>query len=802
MRYERAQRSCYSAAVVFAERSFYPASLSVAYVCAAAWQSGGTATNRVLAPWALVALPLAVFFVWKLSVRTGTQTGDATDTMRRCVRVAGWGALLWFAAHLAPAGRPSFEAIANIGAASAVVSACVCLARIPAVGGLMRPTPSAQSLDAAVFCTLIWSIAVAVPLARVSFTGPGVWLDPLAIDYTTTTASVASLFVLIASAWRIRIIRKLELGIADRAAGALAIATAALAIGVPAAAANIAAPDRTLPLAALLASLSVIATARTNEPSSVARVLRITVTVMMLGVPAALIAAGLANAMPRDAALIVLVSSLFCVGVGLLAQLVSRPLGPQGSRWLTALQAASKGALEPEPEAALRATLRALENANPDPTARCEIWCKDPDYSLSVNIAGNLQTGDGQAPARLYELANSEPLNTLRTEVLQALEVRKPEIRPLLAWLQMRKALCVTVINDDDGPLGLLLIPKGRRRATMTIEEVEALHAITHRLSALIAISAALARSARREAAARDHAAKLEVRNAQLAQGVNYRAQSNLAFAQMLARPIQTGLYSAAARALASQVEHASKLGTPVLMQAPAGVDAVGWVAWGHSKGPRCSGPLIVVDATTCSSAELGLQQGQAEPGAWSQAQAGTLVILNAHALKETDLQDLARTLATLGRGPASEPPSPALVLVSSSPPHPDFMRWLALDPARAGIEQVVLPALIDRSADLQALILEQLARLGPGADGDPLGIEPGALQVLLEYTWPGNDAELKGVLARAASQCQGPRISAEDLKELAEAPPPSERKAALGQDYGGALTFASAARRRHSPRK
>ena len=73
-------------------------------------------------------------------------------------------------------------------------------------------------MDAAGFTALLWGIAVAFPAARALF--PNVALDPLAIDYTTTTAAIATLLVFIAAALRLTADRRLEMGVADRAAEA------------------------------------------------------------------------------------------------------------------------------------------------------------------------------------------------------------------------------------------------------------------------------------------------------------------------------------------------------------------------------------------------------------------------------------------------------------------------------------------------------------------------------------------------------------------------------------------------------
>lgn len=803
--------TCYSPPVVVSERSFWPATLSVAYVCAAAWQSSGLGAGLggSFGPWALVTLPLGVFAVWRFSAPRGdTRELGPSGLLRACLRAAAWGALLWLAARLAPAGRAGFEAIGNLGVASAVVAACVCLARMPTGGGILRPRPAALSLDAAAFIALIWGVAIAVPLSRVVAPDPGVWIDPLAVDYATTAAALASLLVLMASAWRVRHGRRLELGIADRASGALALCSTAFATAVPAAAANVAAPDRILPLAALGASLAMIATVRAKQAASVARVLRVTIAVMLLGVPAALIAATLAGAHPQHAALIVLCSGLFCVAVGLAAQVLAAPLGPERSRWLHAIESASRGALEPEPDAALIATLRALDKSNLDSSTRCEIWQRHPEQSLSINVAGYLQVDAARAPERLYELAEAEPHNTLRTSVLEEMQVRRPEVRPLLAWLQAHGALCVTLIVEQDAAIGFLLVPRGRRRSAMTIEEVESLQLLTRRLSALLAVSSALARSREREMLAREQAQILQTEKDRLQRQQAGRAQADRAFAEMLARPVRAARYSASARHTAAQIETANRTARAILLLTPPGVDAVGWGAFAHLDGAHQGGPLLVMDAAATG--------GEAEAAAWDEperspfklAEGGTLVIVNFQALLAAGsasdvpagLLQLHHQLEHLEVRSAT---APALVLVCSTQLTGSVEAWASRHSSRGSLQRVVLPTLLERAEDLRPLILEHLTRLGPGSDGEPLGIEPAALRTLVEHTWPGNDAELKGVLTRAHARCRGPRITLDDVAELdANAAQPPASAAGTLDPILTEFSFGTNARRRHSPRK
>jgi DNA-binding NtrC family response regulator len=74
------------------------------------------------------------------------------------------------------------------------------------------------------------------------------------------------------------------------------------------------------------------------------------------------------------------------------------------------------------------------------------------------------------------------------------------------------------------------------------------------------------------------------------------------------------------------------------------------------------------------------------------------------------------------------------------------------------------LPTLRERGEDLRGLVLDRLLRSGVRRQGQPLGIEPQALALLLSYAWPGNDAELRGLVERAALLATRERVSLADL--------------------------------------
>lgn len=748
------------------KKSFLLPAAAIAYVCFGSLES----RNRVLTWVLLVLLPVVVAVVWRKTAAPRTGEDHTEGVARSAVRAVAWGAVLWLAARAGGPGRAGLDAVANVGAGFAAVGGLVALARIAPLGGLMKPATATRSLDGAFFTAFVWSIAVGAPATRAVLPEQMVRLDPLAIDYATTTASVASLLVIVATTWRLRILRRLELGASDRAAGALALSMTAFAVAIPAAVLDVAPPDRVLPVAVIVSAMGCTWCAVTREPTTVARGLRGILAVAILGVPTLLFSGFVARKVPEWAGAVVLFTAGLAIVIGLFARRVAEGLAPEQSRWLDAIDEATRGALQPEPDAAVTAALMALGRATASPGARPELWRIDPPEVLSVDLAGYLHVDRTEAPNRIYELALGEPERTLRSEVLAALEVKKPEVRPLLAWFKSRRAFSATIVLDEDGPLGFLLLPRGTRTAPMTLEEARAIRLLADRVSALIAVSSALARSRERELLAVTRADTADQEIQRLSRIIQLEAGRNEAVAERLARRVRRAAYSPAARITIESLERSGRGGKFAKLLVPTGVDGAAWAAIHHLASERRGGPFVVVDGSS------GLEQ---DPTQWEDetrsplrlADGGTLVLLEATALPAPIQERIARLFhEQIALPKPSDIPAPGLVItqhVASS----DAPRLTSSLERLATTSPVELPRLADRAEDLRALVLEELARAGLRKNGEPLGVDSFALRLLMEHEWPGNEAELADVLGRAARIAQGSIVTAADLSSVGFSP-------------------------------
>lgn len=755
-----------SPGVVLRQRSFQLAAASIAYVCVAGIEaSGGVGFGLA----AVVLLPLALGVAWS-RVGPPPRGADRIDpAARSALRGALYGAALLVAARTAPAGRSGFDAAANAGAAIASVSALVALARVASPGGLLAPPPGTRRLDAAGFAALLWTIAVALPAAHALAPKRTVLVDPLAIDHATAAAGVGSLVVTAVAALRLHVARRLELGVGDRAKAALALAAAALAVALPAALLDLAPRDRILPAGAVAGALAVAFACTTSDPVTVSRAQRTILAVTLLGAPVALFGATVALRAPMHAPAVVLATAVVAIVVGLASRELARPLGPERSRWVEAIDAASVAALEPEPDRAVQATLMALRDAG-DPDARGPaLWRRSPADVIRVDRAGYVRAEPAVAPEELFAVAEQEPERTLREDVLGALEVRRADLRPLLAWMRGHEALSATVLSHEDGPIGVLVMPKGKRKAPLALEEVRALRRLADRLSAVLEVSSALARSRARELDERGRADAEEDRALHLAHLLDAAGARYETDARRLAREALVATYSPGARLAAEELERLGALGIPVTILAPLGVDPVPWAALAHLASARKTRPLVVVDgADPADQAIATWRDPVASPLAT--AEGGTLVLLGVEALPHETQTFLARALAER-RSPSGRatPLDVALVvsvkgtvdaLVASGRIAPELADWL-------GDRAVPLPPLSARSEDLRALVLDRLARLGMRSRGRPMGIDPRALAKLVAHVWPGNDLELLDVLTRAVKVASGEVVTAEDLDRI-----------------------------------
>ena len=748
-------------------RSFWLAVGVVAYV---SFDAVRASDGRGPAWLCLVGLPLALAAGWSVTapktrgedrIEPGARSAARVCLTGAAILIAARSGLMNFEDALSPLPpRPAAGALANVGAALASMAGLVALARIAPLGGLLDPPASTRRLDAAAFASLLWTIAVALPAVLALSPERAALLDPMIVDYATVVAATGSLGIGIVAAMRVRALRRLELGIVDRASAALYIALTAVTVGVLASFVGVAAPERVLPETAIVSALAMSWAAITREPTAVSRALRVILTVSFLAAPIALGAVYVTHAAPGRAGPLVFFACVAVAIAGLATPLLARGLAPERHRWLDAFDGATRAAMNPDPDAALQSALGALrETIGRVPTAEKAgspaLYRITPAEVVTVDRAGFLHTQKAEAPARLLELAEEEPERILRIEVLRAVEVRRPEVRPLIAWLVHREIAVAAVVRDDEGTIGVLTLPRGGRSSRTTLEEIRALRTLSDRLGAVIGVSSSLARSRERELEARRELDRLVWEVARLGADLERDSARLEAIARILARPARIAAYSPTARAALEQLERLAVGNRPVTLLTAPGINAAAWAALTHLASARRGSVLVIVDGADGTEHDL-LRWRDVASSPIRAAAGGTLVILDAQALPR-EIQSYLGAALPDELGTIVTVPSTIDSLVAAG-----RMDERLAD--RLGDRAVALPALASRSEDLRALALEHTSKIGVRLYGKPLGLDLSALAVLSEHSWPGNDAELEAILLRAALVTEGEVIGRREL--------------------------------------
>jgi transcriptional regulator with AAA-type ATPase domain len=763
--------------VPWRSRSLLLALLSVGYVLVAALR---VAPGGAAALVGVLLLPLTLLIVWARSVPPARGEDWVNPVTRSATRAVGYGSAVMAAARLAPPGVPFLEALAALGTGIASIASLVALVRIAPLGGLLTVPRSARQLRLAMLSGLIAALAASAPFE------PSIAASSVFSGFPTTQAigalsATAALALGIYAAWHLRRKRRLDLGASERLSAALVAASVALLIGFVAALERIESAAPILQWTACLAALATVTACLARDPTAVARAHRTTVAITVLAAPTALFVASIATHVPRQAELTALLALGAGVAIGLGAIPLSRPFGPEQSRWIDATKGAFTVALRSDPDTAVTAALATLRQAlGPSPAAP-ELWRLDPPSLLTADRAGYGRSEPGAAPPRLlFELARGEPEQTLRTEVLETLEVRRADVRPALDWLRGRGAMSLTLLTDDEGPVGALVLPAGARAHPLSLEEVRALRTLADRMTAQLGVSGALARARTREVEARRSAERETERAALLEKGVMTATRRHEANARRLARPALVAPYSPVARLTMETLERAAESAAPLSLLTPPGMDPVPYAAVVHSASPRREGPFVVVDGA-------GVDEQQEE--SWRDpigsplhlAQGGSLLVLSIAALAPEAQRFLATALAT--REPLQEGAARLdLALIVAVPM--TLEKLVEAGELDAGLVRALgdravdLPPLAARAEDMRAIIVDRLARLGLRIQGRPMGLDPRALGRLIEHAWPGNELELEDLLTRAIAIAEGDLLTAAHLEQVGfVAAPPTTRR-------------------------
>lgn len=691
----------------------------------------------------------------------------ALDRARFAARVAFAGMLVAITGLVGSTTAEGRLAVA-LGAGVAAVAGLVALRRVRAEEGMVsRQEAKLPALGGDVLVGLVWLVAAGVAAMAMASPARVRSLPQDGLALTASVASLASIGVYLATGALEARRRRLELGAADRLRAFVTIAAAFMAIAVVAGALRLVHLPTLFVVCCMATTTCAIAASVTRTPEGLGRIATHVAALGLLAVVPSVVLAAVARQSPELGALAVLGAGAAAALGGFAAPALAKVLLPTTEPWTRAFEAASRAATHPDPEPALERALRELRGLS---SLKLEAPCLfrfDPATVTTVDVAGYARTEEVALPDSVAELARTEPENVVTKDALDAVAVRRPEVRPTMTWLEDRALSAVAVLSDEDLPIGMLGLPRGHRRSPLTLAEVRALGHLARLLAAQLSASSKLARSREREREARERSDATEKQRDVLVAELAAERHRGDAVCRTLAARARVGSYSPAARMTLDSLERFGRDGEPLTIIVPPGVEPLPYLAVFHLAAERKSSALFVVDGRKTELADLELWR-DAEKSPFAQARGGTLVILDPQLLPR--LVQVYVSSAHLASRDAPRIDRAALAVVVPRTLDALVARG-AMDDRLAdalGDRALALPPLSARSEDLRSLVLERLTRLGLDLHGKPLGIEPAALALLAEHDWPANDVELDSVLVRVATSLgDGELVRRQDLVKI-----------------------------------
>ena len=729
---------------------------SVAYIAALA-----AVTDRGLGPrpWFVAALAVGLAF-------------SASGRSSAVSRAVGWGMAVVLASLAAERTSHALDACRAVGVFACAAGASWSIARMGGEGGLVAaprgPSPAVTLGGLAI----VWWVAI---LARLGPNRSAIALfveHPQAWLWVAIVATGGALFGW--TEWTLKR-RRLELGMVERATAMRALLSSLSVAVILFAILGRARADAGACFALALAGTLLTAAATHPDAVVVGRTARRAVVLALVGGGVAVLGASVAAAgFSDDAWFATLVTGAVALAVGAAAEALERPVRPEAGAWLDAFARAAQEAVRAEPQDALQSTLLALRAPEGAGAPSPELWTFAPIAVTTVDAAGYLHEREADLPETLLLVAAAEPEATLRSEVLDALEVRRPDIRPLVKWMGDRGAAMATVVACDGETEGILVLPRGQRGEPVTLEEVRAFKQVADRLATACRARGTQARMLERAREAGVRAAAAEERAEKLVHDRMLDAHRDALAAARLARPATVGVYSQTSREALEALERRTALGAPVVVVAPSGADPIPYLARAHLAGARANAPLVLVDATSVR---------EHDPARWvdpklsplALADRGMLVLLDG-AVLPLDIQQLVARSCIEKRAPweRADPLDVQLALTLTTAASPGELAEqgrldgaLALRLGDALSAPVTLPRLRDRPEDLRAILTDRLAREGLRVRGRPVGIDHAAYARLVDYEFPGEDVELAAIAQRLVALASGDVVRAADVEAL-----------------------------------
>lgn len=741
---------------------------TTAYVGAAAVYA---TEGRGLRTWAFVFVALAVAF-------------SAARRVGLAARIATWGLAIVLASLGAGGAHGWLNAFGAVGAFGCALAARHALANVVSTPGLASK-PARSPVPAMVALGFAWGTPVAATLLSFGRGRARLELAQHAREWATLAAGFTIVLLLVTGWWAARR-RKLEMGVATRVGASMALTATIAILSCAGGWLRLDEPENVARLAVAASSVVIVWIALHADGVAIARTSRRALVLSFVGGSVAMMGAAVAEGRPWDGAIVTLGTAAVALLVGSAARWIEDPMRPARGAWLDAAKKAQEQLSHADPEEAVRLALVALREPAGVSATSPELWTLAPTRVATVDAAGYLREKDGEMVEGLVATAASEPEAALRSDVLDSLVVRRPDLRGMARWLDLREAMCATVVTRSGEPEGLLVLPRGNRDEPLSLEEARAFKRLADALAAVCHARAIEQRARARELELVMRADRAEEDVERLRHDLALHVGRHALAAARLARPATVGVYSAPSRLALEALERRTAVNAPIAVVAPSGVDPVPYIARAHLAGPRSEGPLVLVDCTSVREHDLA-RWSDAKSSPLALADRGMLVLLDGAALP-LDVQRLVARALAERRPPweRAEPLDVAFAFTATQPPSA-LVEASRLDDTlatRLGDAQsspIALPRLRDRPEDIRAVVTDRLAREGLRVKGTPVGIEAAAYARLVEHPFPGEEAELAALVQRLVAACSGDVVRVADVEALGFGrPPPADGAEAL----------------------
>ena len=474
--------------------------------------------------------------------------------------------------------------------------------------------------------------------------------------------------------------------------------------------------------------------------------------------------------------------AVFCVA-RLVRPLVQRGLAPNGGHLLQALVEIRESwrSVEAIGEVAAQ-VLVPLRRAAAGSDARPLLYTLTPDSEFRIDAGGAPMRRDVSPHPALLARLRAEPQEIIVSQSLGRGVVREPEIRTAVAELERLGALCVVPLRREGQLEGALVVPRGRRLRSVSLEETHVLHELAERLADFVGPWTACARAQSREGvlvSSRDTAmADFEESQEEVSR---LRAEMNLMRSGRAASRRRTSsvAYSRAMRRFEGALRRSAAEDAPLCLIAEGGVAVDRHAMTVHRASRHALGPLVTIDCASASSDDgllelLGNADAENPRSGWLRlASDGTLLLADVPALPKAAQRALAEALATrevrpVGGGAAY--PLRARIIVTARRPLEELEQSGGVAASlvkRLQPTRVLVPPLRDRLEDVPSLALIAIDRAVRVLGRQALGLSEAALSALTRYRWPGNERELQHVIERAVTVASSDKIEVSDLPPL-----------------------------------